>query len=296
MRHRHHRQLLRTRPHRPKIDLGIACLVSGIGCTGRVAGYVKLDSFHTTHGRGHSVSPPASKLANPSFNVVVYSGDGDLSAIGGNHLIHAARRNIDLKASAFKQSDLCHDRWPDRAHTPGHSLTSTNPYGPLSRHSICRIWSKPPAQSTLPAGPPSTCANWPAPSAKRFRRKAFRPRSHFALPHALSAPQQAGDGLDTMSTTKKKSKVRHGAPTGEVGLTMTRKKSSWAIRRPRPPRLSNMMRSQYLRIAGRKNSSSKRRWYAANGNSCCRFRRPRCHLSAILLGKAASIYQGAYAP
>ncbi len=78
-----------------KIDLGSLALVSGIGCTGRVAGYVKLDSFHTTHGRAIPFAT-GLKLANPKLNVVVYSGDGDLSAIGGNHLIHAARRNVDL--------------------------------------------------------------------------------------------------------------------------------------------------------------------------------------------------------
>ena len=79
-----------------KIDTKHLALVSGIGCTGRVAGYVKLDSFHTTHGRAIPFAT-GLKLANPNLSVVVYSGDGDLSAIGGNHLIHAARRNIDLK-------------------------------------------------------------------------------------------------------------------------------------------------------------------------------------------------------
>jgi pyruvate/2-oxoacid:ferredoxin oxidoreductase beta subunit len=79
-----------------KIDLDSVALVSGIGCTGRVAGYVKLDSFHTTHGRAIPFAT-GLKLANPKLNVIVYSGDGDLAAIGGNHLIHAARRNVDLK-------------------------------------------------------------------------------------------------------------------------------------------------------------------------------------------------------
>ena len=69
--------------------------VSGIGCTGRVAGYLKLDSFHTTHGRPIPFAT-GLKLANPKLKVVVISGDGDLFAIGGNHFIHAARRNIDL--------------------------------------------------------------------------------------------------------------------------------------------------------------------------------------------------------
>ena len=79
-----------------KVDTKNLAIVSGIGCTGRVAGYTKLDSFHTTHGRAIPFAT-GLKLANPKLNVVVYSGDGDLFAIGGNHLIHAARRNLDLK-------------------------------------------------------------------------------------------------------------------------------------------------------------------------------------------------------
>ncbi len=78
-----------------QIDHDKLHVVSGIGCTGRVAGYVKLDSFHTTHGRAIPFATGVS-LAMPDSKVVVYSGDGDLSAIGGNHLIHAARRNVDM--------------------------------------------------------------------------------------------------------------------------------------------------------------------------------------------------------
>jgi 2-oxoglutarate/2-oxoacid ferredoxin oxidoreductase subunit beta len=70
-------------------------VVSGIGCTGRVAGYLNLDSFHTTHGRAIPFAT-GLKLANPNLKVVVYSGDGDLFSIGGNHFVHAARRNMDL--------------------------------------------------------------------------------------------------------------------------------------------------------------------------------------------------------
>ena len=71
------------------------CVVSGIGCSGRVAGYIKQDSFHTTHGRAVPFAV-GLKLANPRLKVVVISGDGDISSIGGNHLIHTARRNIDI--------------------------------------------------------------------------------------------------------------------------------------------------------------------------------------------------------
>lgn len=77
------------------IDYRQFTMVSGIGCSGRGAGYINIDSFHTTHGRA---IPFASgiKMARPDLNVIVFSGDGDLCAIGGNHFIHAARRNMDL--------------------------------------------------------------------------------------------------------------------------------------------------------------------------------------------------------
>ncbi len=69
--------------------------VSGIGCSGRAAGYVNVDSYHTTHGRA---LPFAIGIAvhRPELVVTVISGDGDLAAIGGNHLIHAARRNANI--------------------------------------------------------------------------------------------------------------------------------------------------------------------------------------------------------
>jgi len=70
-------------------------VVSGIGCTARMAGYIRLDSFHTTHGRAIAFAT-GLKLARPEIKVLVVSGDGDLLAIGGNHFIHAARRNIDI--------------------------------------------------------------------------------------------------------------------------------------------------------------------------------------------------------
>jgi len=78
-----------------RLELDKVVVVSGIGCTGRAAGYINLDSFHTTHGRAIPFAT-GLKLANPELKVVVISGDGDLAAIGGNHLIHAARRNADI--------------------------------------------------------------------------------------------------------------------------------------------------------------------------------------------------------
>ncbi len=83
-----------------EIDLQKTVMVSGIGCSGRGAGYVNLDSYHTTHGRAIPFAT-GMKLANPELNVVVFSGDGDLFAIGGNHFFPPARRYSDLYLFLF---------------------------------------------------------------------------------------------------------------------------------------------------------------------------------------------------
>jgi 2-oxoglutarate ferredoxin oxidoreductase subunit beta len=72
-------------------------LISGIGCSGRLPVYVDFNTLHTTHGRALTFATGV-KLANPNLKVIVVMGDGDAVAIGGNHFIHAARRNIDLTA------------------------------------------------------------------------------------------------------------------------------------------------------------------------------------------------------
>ncbi|MBT3280452.1 MAG: 2-oxoglutarate ferredoxin oxidoreductase subunit beta [Campylobacteraceae bacterium] len=71
------------------------CVVSGIGCSGRFSSYVDFNTIHTTHGRTVAYATGV-KLANPEKNVICVAGDGDALAIGGNHTIHACRRNIDI--------------------------------------------------------------------------------------------------------------------------------------------------------------------------------------------------------
>ncbi|NWF66032.1 MAG: 2-oxoglutarate ferredoxin oxidoreductase subunit beta [Campylobacterales bacterium] len=71
------------------------CVVSGIGCSGRFSSYVDFNTVHTTHGRTAAFAT-GIKLANPDKHVICVAGDGDAMAIGGNHTIHAARRNIDI--------------------------------------------------------------------------------------------------------------------------------------------------------------------------------------------------------
>ena len=72
-------------------------VVSGIGCAGRMTAYIDFSTVHTTHGRALTFAT-GIKLAKPELKVIVIMGDGDSTAIGGNHLIHAARRNVDLTA------------------------------------------------------------------------------------------------------------------------------------------------------------------------------------------------------
>ena len=78
-----------------KIDPKDIAVVSGIGCSGRAAGYLNFDSFHTTHGRALPFAIGLS-VTDPNRKVIVISGDGDIASIGGNHFIHAARRNANL--------------------------------------------------------------------------------------------------------------------------------------------------------------------------------------------------------
>jgi 2-oxoglutarate ferredoxin oxidoreductase subunit beta len=113
---------------RAEIDPNKIALVSGIGCTGRVAGYVKLDSFHTTHGRAIPFAT-GLKLAKPELKVVVFSGDGDLVAIGGNHLIHAARRNIDMTVICVNNFNYGMTGGQVGPTSPLEARTTTTPYG-----------------------------------------------------------------------------------------------------------------------------------------------------------------------
>lgn len=110
------------------LDLNKFVMVSGIGCSGRAAGYVKLDSFHTTHGRPIPFAT-GMKLGNPDLNVIVFSGDGDLFAIGGNHFIHAARRNIDMTVICVNNFNYGMTGGQVAATTPYLARTTTTPAG-----------------------------------------------------------------------------------------------------------------------------------------------------------------------
>ena len=201
------------------LDLKNVAIVSGIGCTGRVAGYMNLDSFHTTHGRAIPFAT-GLKLAMPKLNVVVYSGDGDLFAIGGNHLIHAARRNVDIKVVCVNNLIYAMTGGQTAPTTPGAVITSTNPYGTYD------------PSFNLPylveAAGAVYVARWTAFHVRQLARsmqEMFKKKGFSFIevlspcPTLYQRRNKMGDGLDTMKFYKEVSKIKNGAPTSEVALS-----------------------------------------------------------------------------
>lgn len=107
-------------------------LISGIGCAGRIPGYVDFNTLHTTHGRALTFAT-GIKLAKPGMKVVVVSGDGDGAAIGGNHFVHACRRNIDMTIVLFNNGIYGMTGGQVSPTTPYGYRTSTAPYGQLEK-------------------------------------------------------------------------------------------------------------------------------------------------------------------
>lgn len=115
------------------------CIVSGIGCSSRASGYLDFNTMHTTHGRALAFAT-GIKLAKPELNVIVITGDGDSSAIGGNHLIHAARRNIDLTTIVFNNNIYGMTGGQYSPTTPIGDKGTTAPYGNIdSNFDLCEL-------------------------------------------------------------------------------------------------------------------------------------------------------------
>jgi 2-oxoglutarate ferredoxin oxidoreductase subunit beta len=180
---------------------------------------VRLDSFHTTHGRAIPFAT-GLKLANPDLQVVVYSGDGDLTAIGGNHLIHAARRNLDIKVVCVNNLIYAMTGGQSAPTTPNQAISTTAPYGAFE------------PTFNLPALADSAgaayVARWTTYHVKQLARSMgeMLKKKGFGFIEVISPcptlyqrRNKMGDGLDAMKFYKQVSKVRNGAPTCEVDLT-----------------------------------------------------------------------------
>lgn len=114
------------------LDQDKTIIVSGIGCSSRASGYMNFDTVHTAHGRAIPFAT-GIKLANPDLNVIVITGDGDCTAIGGNHFIHGARRNIDLTVVLFNNNIYGMTGGQASPLTPTTHRATTAPYGVVDR-------------------------------------------------------------------------------------------------------------------------------------------------------------------
>ncbi len=117
---------------RMNLDPTQVVVVGGIGCSGRTPFYVRTNAMHTTHGRALAYST-GLKLAQPSLTVIVTMGDGDALAIGGNHFIHAARRNIDVTVLLYNNGIYGMTGGQEAPTSPHGSRTTTSPSGSLER-------------------------------------------------------------------------------------------------------------------------------------------------------------------
>ena len=201
-----------------ELDLDKVAVVSGIGCTGRVAGYIKLDSFHTTHGRAIPFAT-GLKLANPELKVVVFSGDGDIAGIGGNHFIHAARRNMDLVIICVNNFNYAMTGGQVAATTPKNANASTAPYGNFE-YAFSLPYLAEAAGATY-------VARWTALHLRRVTKSIQEAlaRKGFSFIEVITPcvtlyarRNRLGDGLNLLKYYHDNAEIKHGADTRTVDI------------------------------------------------------------------------------
>lgn len=200
-----------------------ASVVSGIGCTGRAAGYLNMDTYHTTHGRAIPFATGLS-LIRPELSVTVLSGDGDLFAIGGNHLIHAARRNVNVKVICVNNFNYGMTGGQSAPTTPLEARTSTTPYGNVE-HPFNLV-------SLAAASGAVYVARWTAFHARflveSISEAFMKPGFTFIevitpCPTGYNRPNKLGAGLDMMKLFREKSEIHHGLDPNEAELDLKRR-------------------------------------------------------------------------
>ena len=202
------------------LDTRKLVVVSGIGCTGRVAGYLALDSFHTTHGRAIPFAEGLA-LARPDLKVAVYSGDGDLVAIGGNHLIHPARRNVNLTVICVNNFVYSMTGGQAGPTSPLTSVGTTAPYG---------VYEPPFNLPHLVASCGATyVARWTVYHVRQLAKAMQEALTHpgFSFVEVISPcppyygrRNRLGAAVDFHKFYKEKSVVKHGAETRELEITL----------------------------------------------------------------------------
>jgi 2-oxoglutarate ferredoxin oxidoreductase subunit beta len=121
------------------LDRDKVVIVSGIGCSSRAPGYMNFNTLHTTHGRALAFAT-GIKMSQPDLHVIVITGDGDAAAIGGNHLIHACRRNIDITTIVFNNNIYGMTGGQYSPTTPTNDYGTTVPYGNIDKtFDLCNL-------------------------------------------------------------------------------------------------------------------------------------------------------------
>jgi 2-oxoglutarate/2-oxoacid ferredoxin oxidoreductase subunit beta len=192
------------------LPLDDIAMVSGIGCTGRMAGYLNLDSFHTTHGRAIPFAT-GLKLARPQGTVLVASGDGDLLAIGGNHFIHAARRNMDLTVICVNNLNYGMTGGQVAPSTPFGARTTTTPVGNIEEpFNFCSLAAE--CGATYVARWTSLHVRWVTDSlVEAMGKKGFSFVEILApCPTTFGRRNRLGSGADLAQFFHERSVVRNG--------------------------------------------------------------------------------------
>jgi 2-oxoglutarate ferredoxin oxidoreductase subunit beta len=232
------------------IDLDKTAICSGIGCTGRVAGYMNLDAFHSTHGRAIPFAT-GLKLGRPELQVVVFSGDGDLSGIGGNHFIHAARRNMDILVILVNNFIYGMTGGQNAPTTPLTARSSTMPFGNFERP-----FNLPHLAESCGA---TFVARWTCLHIRRLtkcirmalRHKGFRFIEVIAPCSTLYARlNRLGSGLDLMRFYHDEAEIRHGADTREVDIGFQNRIICGNFVDEERPTFLDMMHAHYGEVLG----------------------------------------------
>ncbi len=191
--------------------------VTGIGCSSWISSpYFLADTLHTTHGRAIAFATGV-KVANPELKPVIISGDGDLFAIGGNHLIHAARRNLDLIVICVNNFNYGMTGGQLGPTTPMHARSTTSPYGNyehpfnLSHMAYAAGATYVARWTTLHA---SQLINTISEALKRFGFSFIEVLA--PCPTGYGRPNKIGSGLDEMKFYKEKSVIRHNIEPSEA--------------------------------------------------------------------------------
>ena len=187
-------------------------IVSGIGCTGRSSGCFKAPAFHTTHGRAIPFAT-GIKLANPKLKVIVLSGDGDLFAIGGNHFIHAARRNVELTVLCVNNNIYGMTGGQVAPTTQVGDITQTTPYGNV----------EPPFNlvSLAAAAGATYVARWPGYDILRLQKSIIKSINNpgFSFIEVLApcfiqygSKNKLGDAIEILDWLRKQIKIKTDCP------------------------------------------------------------------------------------